>query len=199
MNDQPIREIKPVIVPAQFFVAGPIRAGLLALGAAMLVGLIVALATLSVGINGDLTVRSWGLVFTFGGATYALAFTAGMVLIGLWVFKEPGQTTYTIFPDHVECCEGLWVRSRRTLPFDQVIGAELTEGTLQRTRGAGTVILVTRGTGGKADQQEPATGGESRVVLGNVPHARDVYALIRWLVLNTSRAGPGAAADRPRD
>jgi hypothetical protein len=107
--------------------------------------------------------------------------------------RPPGLSTPKEAPGHIEICGGLWVSSRRTLPFNQVTGVELTEGILQQTRGAGTVMLVTRGTGAKADQEGPASGGETRVALGDVPDPREVYDLIRTLVLRKSGAEQAAA------
>jgi uncharacterized membrane protein YdbT with pleckstrin-like domain len=107
-----------------------------------------------------------------------------MVLIGIKVFNEPSRTTYTIYPDRVEYCEGLWNRNRRTLVFDQVIDVELTEGVLQQTQGAGTVTLVT---------QQLVSLGEGnlsnrRIALSNVPQPKEVYDLIRSLALKKGGA-----------
>jgi membrane protein YdbS with pleckstrin-like domain len=118
-------------------------------------------------------IHQWGLVFGCAAAAYALAFVVCMVLIGVKAYKEPGRTAYAIFPNRVECREGMWVNRRPTLRFDQVSGVEMEEGVLQRARGAGTVTIISR---------------QSRLNLANVPHPKEVYDLIRSLALGDGRA-----------
>jgi hypothetical protein len=173
MNTAPLREIKPVVVPAQFFVLGPLVAGFVATFPAMFVFVIG-------GMIGDPFERLGG-GFNTGPAltTYALAFTVVLGLVGLKCYQEPKLTTYTVYADRVEYDEGFINKHRRTVVFDQVIDVELTEGVLQQTRQAGTVSLVTQqlvsGKDGKLSNR--------RVSLVNVPQPREVYDLIRSLAL----------------
>jgi hypothetical protein len=186
VENQPIQEIKPVVIPAQFFVLGPLASGLIALIPGLVVGTVVLMSTkipdpVEPGYMPD--TYQWGLAFSSALAASGLIFVVSMVLIGISAFKGPGRTTYTIFPDRVECCEGVWVKTRRNVAFDRVTSVEATEGILQQTRGAGTVILFAREEGNLEDQQVPASGVTKRIELANVAHPKEVYELIRTLVL----------------
>ena len=173
MTGQPLREIKPVVVPAQFFVLGPLVAGFVAIFPAMFVFVVG-------GMFGDPFERlgrgpDTGAAFT----TYFLVFTIVLGLVGLKCYQQPKLTTYTVFADRVEYDEGFINRHRRTVVFDQVMDVELTEGVLQQTQQAGTVSLVT---------QQLVSGNDGRlsnrkVSLVNVPQPREVYDLIRSLAL----------------
>ena len=90
------------------------------------------------------------------------------------------MTTYRIYRDRIESEEGLVNRQRRTVLIGRIIDVQLTEGVLQRTRGAGTVTLViqplvSQGQGHLAHQT---------IRLGNIPQPREVYDLIRSLALD---------------
>ncbi len=173
MDGAPIREIKPVVVPAQFFVWGPPIAGFIS----------IFPGAFTFGISqmvGDPFERlGRGPDPTYGLVVFGLSFVVCVGLLWVKCFKEPGRTTYSIFPNRVEYDEGLWNRHRRTVVFDQVIDVELTEGVLQQTRQAGTVTLVTQ-------QLVSGQGGElsnRRIALQNVPQPREVYELVRSLAL----------------
>jgi uncharacterized membrane protein YdbT with pleckstrin-like domain len=164
----PIREIKPVVVPAQYFVWGPLISGFVSLFPGFFAFVI-----------SNMIRMSFTPIFGYGVAAFVISFVICMVLIGIKVFKEPSRTTYTVYSDRVEYYEGLWNRNHRTLVFDQVIDVELTEGVLQQTQGAGTVTLVT---------QQLVSHGEGklsnrRIALSNVPQPNEVYELIRSLAL----------------
>lgn len=171
MENTPIREIKPVVVPAQYFVQGPLLAGF----ASIFPGFFAFVIS-------NMALRSFDPVFSVGILVYLVSFMLCMALMWVKVFQAPSRTTYTIFPDRVEYDEGLWNRHRRTLVFDQVIDLELSEGILQQTQGAGTVTLVT---------QQLVSAGEGRlsnrrIAFSNVPKPNEFYDLIRSLALKKS-------------
>jgi len=177
VDENPIREIKPVVVPAQFFVLGSLLSGFISLFLGVVVGFIVWEVSAIEDVSSPPLpwtpyIRQWGLVFGYGVTVFALFFIVSMVLLGLEAYKGPRQTIYSIYSDRMEYCEGLWTRKRRTLPFDQVIDVELTEGILQQTQAVGTVSLITK---------------QHRVMLTNVPHPKEVYDLIRAVALKQSR------------
>jgi membrane protein YdbS with pleckstrin-like domain len=125
----------------------------------------------------------WGLAFGSGLAASGLTFSVSMVLMGISAFKGPGRTTYTIYPDRIECCEGVWVRTRRHVALDRVQSVEAAEGILQQTRGAGTVIVIAREEGSSEDQEVPTSWNTKRIEFVNVAHPKEVYELIRTLVM----------------
>ena len=178
MEQTPVMEVKPVVVPAQFFVCGPLAASFFALFPGMFVfvfsNIIAAIAGQDM-FDGPFV---WpGLI------AYVLAFAAGLYLAYLKMFEEPLRTSYTVFKDRLEYDEGFLARHRRTLVFDQVIDVHLTEGVLQQTKGAGTIVLVT--------QQLVSTGeahlSNRQIALRNVPEPHKVYELVRSLALDKSR------------
>jgi hypothetical protein len=177
MESMPIREIKPVVVPAQYFVWAPLIAGFISFLPAFFT---VFFSLVGTDWTGDRLAGS----FKSGLAVFAVCFVLLMVLLGIKAFQEPRRTSYMVFPDRIEYDEGHWNRHRRTAVFDQVIEVELTEGLLQRTSGAGTVTLIT---------QQLVSGSEGqlsnrRIALSNVPEPRAVYELIRSLALSKQRA-----------
>ncbi len=202
MDDQPIQEVKSVVIPAQFFVWGPLVSGVIALIPGFVVHTVVLLTTEIPHSDEPYMMPStyqWGLALGSGLAAFGLIFVVSMVLIGISDFMGPGRTTYTIFPDRVECCEGVWVKSRRNVAFDRVTSVEATEGILQQTRGAGTVTIVARDARSLEDQQASASGNEKYFKLVNIPNPKAVYDLIRTLALQRSVAEPAAAAGRPQE
>ena len=175
MDEKPIRELKPVVVPAQFFVWGPLLATAISLFTSFM----------SKGVGMMFGVDPFGSSSsTLQVVVFVLAFIACIAFIGAKVFYEPTFTTYTILADRVEYFEGLWNRHRRTLVFDQVIDVELTEGVLQQTRGAGTVTLVTQQLVSQGEGQL----SNRRIALKNVPQPKEVYELIRSLALKKGKA-----------
>jgi hypothetical protein len=168
---------QPVVVPAQFFVWGPLIAGFVAIFPGFFTFVISNMVTMWSG--GPFAQIDRGPVVGYGAAVFLLSFVACLGLLWVKCFQEPGRTTYAIFPDRLEYDEGLWNRHRRTVVFDQVIDVELTEGVLQQSRGAGTVTLVTQqlvsGQDGRLSNR--------RVALRNVPQPREVYELVRSLAL----------------
>jgi uncharacterized membrane protein YdbT with pleckstrin-like domain len=169
----PIREIKPVVVPAQFFVFGPLIAGFLSIFPGVFTFIISQM------IGDPFERMRQGPDPTYGLIVFGLSFVVCMWLAWLKCFKEPERTKYSIFPDRVEYDEGLLNRQRRTVIFDQVMDVELTEGVLQQSRQAGTVTLVTQqlvsGQDGRLSNR--------RIALSNVPEPREVYELVRSLAL----------------
>lgn len=177
MDDQPIREIRPVVVPAQFFCWG--------VGGAALIALFPGFATFVVSnmIAGMAGGPSFGgPVIIYGMIAYLLSFVVALYLIHLKMFKELERTRYSVFEDRIEYDEGFLTRNRRTLVFDQVIDVHLVEGLLQQTKGVGTVTLVTQ----QLVSSGEATLSNRRISLHNVPDPKEVYDLIRSLALQRS-------------
>lgn len=179
MSEKAIREIKPVVIPIQYFVWGTLAAGFISLFPGFFVFIISNI------IQGATGRHSFdGPVFIYGATAYILSFVLSMFLIYLKTFREPLRTTYTIFENRIEYDEGFLNRNRRTLVFDQVIDVHLAEGLLQQTKGAGTITLVT---------QQLVSSGEGklsnrRIALRNVPKAEETYDLIRSLAMKNKTA-----------
>lgn len=163
-----IRVIRPVVVPAQFLVFGPILAGFLAIFPGFFTFVL-----------SNMLAGRFEPVLGPGLVAYTLAFAMILVLLGLRAFYQPGLTTYSIYPDRIEFEEGLLNRQRRTVLLDRIIDVQLTEGVLQRTVGAGTVRLVTQGL---------VSQGEGRLTnrtlfMWNVPDPGGAYELVRSLAV----------------
>jgi uncharacterized membrane protein YdbT with pleckstrin-like domain len=179
MAPEPIRVIRPVVVPAQFFVWGPIVATLVALFPGFFT---FVLSNIIAGFSlvlGDRMAGRFVPVFSPALVVFALAFVIVLALLGLKVFSEPGRTSYAIYRDRIEFEEGLLNRQRRTVLLDRIIDVQLTEGVLQRMVEAGTITLVT---------QQLVSEGEGRLSnrtfrLSNVPDPGGVYELVRSLAL----------------
>ena len=170
MNEAPVREIRPLVVPAQYFVQAPLLSGFVAFFPAMFVFVISQMISRSFRMEG---------AFSNALVVYVLAFLVLMVLLWFKYFQEPLRSTYTIFSNRVEFDEGLWNKQRRTVVFDQVIDVTLTEGVLQQTQGAGTITLVTQQLVSNSDGKL----SNRTISLSNVPEPREVYELIRTLAL----------------
>ncbi len=175
---QPVRVIRPVVVPAQFLVAGPIAAGFLAI----FPGFFTFVISNMIAMPFEPTLGP-GLV------AFGLTFAVILGLIGLKTLYEPGLTAYAIYPDRIEFEEGLLNRQRRTVLLDKIIDVQLTEGVLQRTAGAGTISLTT---------QQLVSQGDGRLSnrtfhLSNVSDPGGVYELVRSLALG----GQGTKAVLP--
>jgi hypothetical protein len=83
---EPIRDIRPVFVPAQFFVWGTIFAGGLGLLTSVgILGLLDLFTTLDFG-NNFVSLLAFGLAF-------GLAFAVILGLIGLYMFYEPALSS----------------------------------------------------------------------------------------------------------
>jgi uncharacterized membrane protein YdbT with pleckstrin-like domain len=179
VDEKPLCDIQPVVVPARYFVWAPLLSGLAALFPAFVVGLVMLFASEVPNAEDPLLpgVYQWGLTLNFAAAVAAVAFLVSMVLLGISDFHGPGRTCYRIFPDRLDYCEGLWVRSHGTLRFDQVSDVQLTEGFLQQTRGAGTITFFTGEGDGKKFLRQ----------LTNIPRPQEVYDLLRSLVLQKAR------------
>jgi uncharacterized membrane protein YdbT with pleckstrin-like domain len=165
---EPIRVIRPVVVPAQFFIWGPIVAGFLALFPGFFTFVI-----------SNMIAGGFEPIIGPGLLVYGLAFIVILALLGLRVFYEPGLTTYAIYPDRIELEEGLLNRRRRTVLLDRIIDVQLTEGILLQTVGAGSITLAT---------QQLVSQGEGKLSnqtfqLNNIPDPGGAYELIRSLAL----------------
>jgi uncharacterized membrane protein YdbT with pleckstrin-like domain len=170
MDETPIREIRPVVVPAQYMVQAPLIAAFLSFFPAMFTFVISKM--ISGGFRGE-------GAFSNALTVYVLVFIGLMVLLWFKYFQEPLRTSYTIFRNRVEFDEGLWNKQRRTVVFDQVIDVTLTEGVLQQTQAAGTITLVTQQL---VSNQEGKLSNRT-ISLSNVPEPREVYDLVRSLAL----------------
>lgn len=163
-----IRVIRPVVVPAQFFVFGPILAGFLAIFPGFFTFVVSNMLA--------------GQFQPFLGpalVAYAFAFVMILALLGLRAYYQPGLTSYSIYPNRIEFEEGLLNRQRRTVLLDRIIDVQLTEGVLQRTAGAGTVRLMTQGLVSQGAERLT----NRTLFMWNVPDPGGVYELVRSLAV----------------
>lgn len=170
MDSKPILEVKPVIVPLQYFIGGPVLAAFISIFPA---GLILVISNIIVGISRGLEFD--GPVIIYGLIAYVVSFIASMFCIYLKMFVEPTRTTYSIYDDHIEYYEGFLNRNHRTVLYDQVIDVRLTEGILQQTRNAGTITLITQ----QLVESGDAKLSNRRISLTNVPNPQELYEVIR--------------------
>ena len=178
MENTPVREIRSVEVPAQFYLLGLPKSLLL------------------------LAASGFCLLFFLYARVYVIMF--GIMGVGLfvgsivWMVRSAteafSRTTYTIYPDRIEYSEGFWNRQWRTVPFDEVVDVTLTEGVLQRGRGAGTVRL--RIDPQRIQRHMHLLFRQGEVELRNVPQPREIWELIRSLVLTKGGPDNTATADR---
>src|SRR4051794_19158392 len=103
VDNTPIREIKSVVVLAQFFILGPFYA--LAISLAMFSVVILAAAQ-SLTLRRDLEQDPFAFFIVPGVLALGILIVC-MVWSGLKAF---GRRTYTIYPDHIEYHEGFWTR-----------------------------------------------------------------------------------------
>lgn len=177
VESKPLREFKPVVVPVQYYLFGPIMAGFMSIFPGFFVFVI---SNILGGIFGDLR---GGPIVIFGVMAYLASFVICMGLLWVKAFQEPTRTTYRLFADRIEYTEGLWNRSERTLVFDKVIDVTLSESVLQQPHHAGTISLVT---------QQLVSAGEGKIgnrtiQLRNVSPAKEIYDLIRCRALKESQ------------
>lgn len=158
-----------MVVPAQFFVWGPIVAGFMAI----FPGFFTFVISNMIAMRFEPVVGPGLTVFT-------LAFGGILALIGLKTFYEPGQTSYAIYRDRIEFEEGLINRQRRTVLLDKIVDVQLTESALQRTVGAGSITLAMR----QMVSQGQGTLFNRTFRLNNVPDPAGIYDLIRSLALD---------------
>lgn len=177
MESKPIREFKPVVIPVQYYVFGPIMAGFLSIFPGFFVFVI---SNIIGGIFGDIR---GGPIVIFGVLAYFTSFVISMGLLWVKAFQEPSRTTYRLFADRVEYTEGLWNRHERTLVFDKVIDVTLSESVLQQPHDAGTISLVTQQLVSAGDGKI----GNRTIQLRNISPAKEIYDLIRSRALNESR------------
>ncbi|QDU58403.1 PH domain-containing protein [Aeoliella mucimassa] len=167
-QNQPIREVQPVVIPAQYFVFGPLASAFFALFPGFFTFII-----------SNMIARSFDPVIQYGLIVYVLSFLGFMWLMYLKCFIEPQKTVYRIYENKLEYSEGFLNRQQRTVVFDQVVDVQLNEGLLQQTRGAGSITLTT---------QQLISTGEGKltnrsVVLSNIPNPQEIYDLLRDLAI----------------
>jgi len=170
MDSKPILEVKPVIVPLQYFVWGPVLAAFISIFPGFF---IFVISNIILGISGGLGFD--GPVITYGLIAYVVSFIVSMFCIYLKMFVEPTRTTYSIYDDRIEYYEGFLNRNHRTLLYDQVIDVRLAEGILQQTRKAGTITLITQ----QLVESGDAKLSNRRISLTNVPNPQELYEVIR--------------------
>src|SRR5262245_52009921 len=99
MTEEPIRVIRPVVVPSQFWVAGPAKAlvGALPIGFAIFVtsNNIIGFTEFGKPIHDD----SFGPKGKYGIVGYFLAAAAILALCYVKTFVEPGRIVYRIYPN----------------------------------------------------------------------------------------------------
>jgi uncharacterized membrane protein YdbT with pleckstrin-like domain len=187
MSEKPLRVIHPVPVPIQFLIQGGILSAFMSLFPAVFTFI---LSNMIVGmLQGPL---EFSPVLSYPISVYFLSFLGIMALLALKYLVEPAKTTYAIFPDRIECDEGLLSRNHRTLLFDQIIDIQLSEGLLQQTRGVGTLRLIT---------QQLVSQGQGRLVnrsvqLINIPEPREAYLLVRSLAIKPHSERPGEMGEK---
>ena len=170
MDDNPILEVKPVIVPLQYFVWGPVSSAFISIFPGFGVFII---SNMILGFLDDAGFD--GPVITYGLIAYVISFIASMYFIYLKAFVEPTRTTYSIYDDRIEYYEGFLNRNHRTLLYDQVIDVQLAEGILQQTKNAGTITLITQ----QLVESGDAKLSNRRISLRNVPNPQELYEVIR--------------------
>src|SRR5688572_23313976 len=129
MSALPLRVVRPVVVPAQFFVWGIVIPAVIALGISLFVGNIVD--------RDRAFTRKWNQsapadwresepgTFPWGVAVFFAVFAVGAGVATVKLVVEPRYTEYKVFPDRAEYSEGFFNRSQRTVVFDQVIDVRL--------------------------------------------------------------------------
>ena len=170
MDSKPILEVKPVIVPLQYFIGGPVLAAFISLFPGFF---IFVISNMILGMSGGMGFD--GPVIVYGLIAYVVSFIALMYCLYLKAFVEPTRTTYSLYDDHIEYYEGFLNRHHRTLLYDQVIDVRLAEGILQQTKNAGTITLITQ----QLVESGDAKLSNRRISLPNVPNPQEVYELIR--------------------
>lgn len=200
MTPAPLREVRPLPVPAQFWIQAPLISALFSPFSTSFLFLINVIGYQLFFIGSFVRPPDLLVIVAFWMA-FGFGFVGIMFLAWMKVFVESGKTMYSIYPDRIETAEGLWIRYTRTVAFDRVKDVELTEGVLQKTRGVGTVKLVTwtpvlrtndffsldpfvfSGVlfGGRLFPIIRGDKGKRGIVLRNVPQPCEVYDLIRSL------------------
>ena len=171
-QEKPLKEVRPVVVPAQYYVLGPLAAAFLSLFPGMFAFIISKFIADSIETN-----------IPLGPIAYCLSFAIVMYFLYLKSFKEPEKTLYRIFEDRLEYSEGFLNRQQRTVVFNQVIDVKLTEGLLQQPRNAGSITLITQQLVASGDGKMSNRG----VVLKNVPNPQELYEFIRDLAISQNK------------
>lgn len=179
MSDEPLRVIRPVSVPRQFWVVGGIHSA----GAALLLGF-VALVIAKLGADALGGGRGDANLPVALGVS-ALVFVVSFV--GLWAFhywkfiKERGRTTYSIYADRVEVGLDGALQPRYVIPLGKVAAVQTWSGPLLRPMGLATITLV-------VDEPSGGSGptGHRWFPLPNVPEPDQTRALIRSLIPESS-------------
>ena len=169
MEREPLIEFQPIAVPGQFWVQGPVIAGMIAIIPAFLGFVLTNMVMQPVGPP-DVIV---GVIF------YVISFVGILGLVWLKAFVEPERSRYTIYEDSIEYESGLWNRSRRTIAINHVVDVQLTEGIFQQRVQAGTVTLLIQ----QMQIDDHGAVSPLRFTLQNIPHPQEIYELLRSLAL----------------
>jgi len=179
MSDEPLRVVRPVSVPRQFWVVGGIHSA----GAALLLGF-VALAVVKLGadaLGGGRGDAHLAMALGVSALVFVVSFTA------LWAFhywkfiKERGRTTYAIYADRVEVGVDGSARPRYVIPLARVAAVQTWAGPLLRPLGLATITLIVDENTGR-----PGPVGHRWFPLPNVPEPDQTRDLIRSLVPKSS-------------
>lgn len=179
MSDEPLRVVRPVPVPRQFWVVGGIHSA----GAALLLSF-VALIIVKLGldaIRGGQGDANLPLALVVSSTVFAVSFGA------LWAFhywkfiKERGRTSYAIYADRVEVGLDGSPRPRYVIPLGEVATVQTWSGPLLRPLGLATITLVVNEPSG-----QPGPIGHRWFPLPNVPEPDQTRDLIRSLVDESS-------------
>jgi hypothetical protein len=173
MSESPLQIIRPVVVPAQFFVFGLLYPGL-----------VVAPLLLLLWLNWGSGPSVLGVLAAIMGLLTAVLAVFSVAAAAVRFLIEPRYAEYKVFSDRVEYQGGFFIRRLRTVTFDQEMDVRLEEGLLQRAKRVGTVKLVTSELVSGQDGQLT----KNRFAMWNVPEPQQVYDLIRSLVRRKPQA-----------
>lgn len=177
MSDEPLRVLRPVPVPRQFWVVGGIHSA----GAALLLGF-VALVIAKLGLDalrGGRGDANLPLALIVSSTVFAVSFGA-IWAYHYWKFiKERGRTTYAIYADRVEVGVDGLPRPRYVIPMNKVAAVQTWSGPLLRPLGLATLTLVIHEP---SPPGRPGPVGHRWFPLPNVPDPDQTRDLIRSLV-----------------
>lgn len=172
---EPLKEIKPVVIPLRFFIFGVPVALLHALMVCCALTAFCFLFVLAFGFveGNDFMKEGWWLV---GIIPISPVF---LYLIYHEIFTEPLKTTYLIYEDRLEYTEGGEGVRQGMILFKQVVDVQVSISLFQRGCDAGTITLKSA---------QPFAEGEGVIndtiyKMVNVPQPQEVFELLhKWTV-----------------
>ena len=114
-----------------------------------------------------------------GPLSAALIFSAAFSLAAS---LERRRLRFTLTDRHLAIESGLWRKRRRRIELARVRQVELTQSLLQRMRGAGSIAV--------------AVDGRPLLLLGPLPRAQPISALLRDAVSAAGGLSPAPASNR---